>query len=58
MKSTWENVMGELKKILDWSLTARKDWREKISSMSGDPDDIDARLLKRSPLPTIFEVVK
>ena len=60
MAETWRKVMAELKKILDWSLTSRADWSEKIKSMSGDVSagNVDERFKTREALPTIFEVVK
>lgn len=61
MSDTWRNVMAELNKILDWSLTSRADWKYKIKSMSGDVsqrDGIDQRFKTREILPTIFEVVR
>lgn len=61
MSEAWRKVMAELNKILDWSLTSRADWKEKIKSMSGDVsqhDGVDLRFKTREPLPTIFEVVK
>ena len=57
----WRKVMAELKKILDWSLTERKNWSSKIKSMSGDvsqANGVDERFKQREPLPSIFEVVK
>ena len=59
--ATWQNVMDDLKKILDWSPTTKKVWSQKIASMSGDPEKIDERFEQRVPLPTIktiFEAVK
>ena len=61
MLDTWKTVMDNLKKILDWSLTTREKWSDKIKSMSGnvsDRDNLDPRFRERAPLPTIFEVVK
>lgn len=61
MKATWQKVMDELKEILDWSKSKRKDWSEKVKSMSGDvsqEDGVDERFKQRMPLPTIFKVVK
>lgn len=61
MSEIWRQVMAELKKILDWSLTSRADWSDKIKSMSGDvsqKDGVDLRFKNRDTLPTIFEVVK
>ena len=58
---TWRKVMAEVKKILDWSLTGRKDWNFKIKAMSGEvsqADGVDERFKQRDPLPSIFEVVK
>ena len=57
----WQDVINDLKEILDWKNTERKDWSERIKSMSGDvsqADSVDERFKKRVPLPTIFEVVK
>lgn len=61
MSETWRNIMNQLKKILDWSLTSRAGWDDKVKSMSGDvsqKDGVDQRFKTREPLPTIFEVVK
>ena len=58
---TWRKVMAEVKKILDWSLTGRKDWSFKIKAMSGEVSQaggVDERFKQRDPLPSIFEVVK
>ena len=58
---TWRKVMAEVKKILDWSLTGRKDWNFKIKAMSGEVSQaggVDERFKQRDPLPSIFEVVK
>ena len=59
MSETWQLVMAELNKILDWSQTCRSDWNEKIKSMSGDVSrgDVDPRFKSREPLPDIFKVV-
>ena len=54
-------IRNQLKKILDWSLTSRADWDDKVKPMSGDvsqKDGVDQRFKTREPLPTIFEVVR
>ena len=59
--TTWQKIMDDLTKILDWSQTKSKGWSAKVKSMSGDvsqKDNVDERFIKRAPLPTIFEVVK
>ena len=61
MSETWRNVINQLKKILDWSLTSRAGWSDKVKSMSGDvsqKDGVDQRFKTRETLPTIFEVVQ
>ncbi|MBR0102958.1 MAG: hypothetical protein IJQ01_05620, partial [Selenomonadaceae bacterium] len=61
MSGIWQKVMDELKIMLDWSLTERKDWASRIKSMSGDVsqrDGVDERFKQRVPLASIFEVVK
>lgn len=57
MTPTWQKVMGELQKILDWE---SKPAPSKIKSLSGDVSggNVDERFKQRAPLPTIFEVVK
>ena len=61
MSGIWQKVMDELKIMLDWSLTERKDWALRVKSMSGDvsqSDGVDERFKQRVPLASIFEVVK
>lgn len=61
MQTTWQDVMDELKKILDWKTTELPNWSAKIKSMSGDvahKGSVDERFKTREILPTIFEVVK
>ena len=66
MYETWRQVMVELKKILDWSLTKRERWSKKIATMRGSVKirdgkqtmELDERFRQRDPLPTIFDVVK
>ena len=56
MTSIWEGVMKELNAILDWD---KKPSSQKIKSMSGDTKNgIDERFRQRTPLQTIFEVMK
>ena len=58
---TWLNVMRALKIILNRSLTGRRNWRERVKSMSGDvsqKDGVDERFKQRVPLQTIFQVVQ
>lgn len=66
MYETWRQVMIELKKILDWSLTKRKHWSQKIATMRGNVKfrngkqtlELDERFRQRESLPTIFDLVK
>ena len=56
MTATWLKVMDELNAILDWQ---NKPAPDKIKSMSGDTKNgVDERFKQRTPLPTIFEVLK
>ena len=66
---TWRKVMDELKKILDWSLTKREHWSQKVEPMRGSVKfrngkqtmELDERFRQRKSLPTIktiFEVVR
>ena len=58
MSETWQKVIDELQKILDWN---KKPAPQKIKSMSGDvskKDSVDERFKQRAPLQSIFEVVK
>jgi len=58
MSATWQKVIDELQKILDWE---HKPAPQKIKSMSGDvskKDSVDERFKQRAPLQSIFEVVK
>ena len=56
MTDIWAGVMKELNAILDWG---RKPLPPKIKSMSGDTKTgIDERFRQRTPLQTIFEVMK
>lgn len=66
MCDIWKNVMDELKKILDWSLTKRERWSQNIATMRGNVKirndkqtlELDERFRQRESLPTIFDVVK
>ena len=66
MFDAWQKVMDDLKKILDWSPTERKNWNEQVKSVSGEVKfrngnqtfELAEQFKYRNPLPTIFEVVK
>ena len=68
MYETWRQVMVELKKILDWSLTKRAGWSAKVKSVSGNVKtnkhngkqslELDEQFKQRLPLPTIFKVLQ
>lgn len=64
MDDAWQNVMEELKMILDWSPAERKGWSDWVKPMSNTvskKDNVDERFIKRARLKkieSIFEVVK
>ena len=58
LESVWAQVMRELNAMLDWSKTTLNGWSERVSSMSGDVRNVDPRFKDRTPLPTIFDVLK
>ena len=67
MYETWRKVMVELKKILDWSLTDRPGWSDKVKSVSGEVKknkkgeeifELNEQFKQRLPLQKISDVVK
>ena len=66
MFDIWQEVMDELKKILDCSFIGRKGWNGKVKEMRGNSNgkntmELDERFKQRVPLQTIktiFEAVK
>ena len=60
LHSDWLNVMKELNAILNFEQTSRAGWSGKVASMSGNVQsgDVDERFKQRTPLPSIFEVVR
>ena len=69
MFETWQNVMDELKMILDRSPMTKNNWSKSVEQMNGTPKEVrgnltmelDERFKQRTPLPTIqtiFEAVK
>lgn len=67
MSEVWQDVMDELKIILDWSKTKRNRWSDKIKQMSGQikkkPNgnetlELDKLFINRAPLQKISEVLE